>query len=223
MKSGRKYWFTECWTKKFGGHTENTTRCLLEIKKEGVEVKIVASLQSIPGSWKIIRNLREGTTRKKRRCGLYRKRQEFNHGFLVRKLRSSDDLKDLKIISIVDRVDLEEQLADTLQICQRILSIIDSKADLQNWTMIRANLNIVMIHKFLVDNNVSAQSLIDAGIVPHLTSFETINASDRILLMVDEAHRTQGGDMGDNLFNVFPSACSHWFYRNTITHRTPWN
>jgi len=63
-----------------------------------------------------------------------------------------------------------------------------------------------MIHKFLADNNVSAQSLIDAGVIPTFEKFETINPSDRILLLVDEAHRTQGGDMGDNLFNAFPHA-----------------
>jgi len=126
--------------------------------------------------------------------------------FLVRKLRSSDDLKNLKIISIVDRVDLEEQLADTLKYANEPLSIIDSKADLTELNDDTANLNIVMIHKFLADNNISAQSLIDAGIVPTFDKFETINASDRILLMVDEAHRTQGGDMGDNLFNAFPQA-----------------
>jgi type I restriction enzyme R subunit len=63
-----------------------------------------------------------------------------------------------------------------------------------------------MIHKFLADNNISAQSLIDAGIIPTFEKFEAINASERILLLVDEAHRTQGGDMGDNLFFAFPHA-----------------
>ena len=32
---------------------------------------------------------------------------------------------------------------------------------------------MVMIHKFLADNNISAQSLIDAGIVPTFEKFET--------------------------------------------------
>ncbi len=57
--------------------------------------------------------------------------------FLIRKIRSCDDLKDLKIVSIVDRVDLEEQLADTLKYANESLSIIDSKSDYMNWTMIQ--------------------------------------------------------------------------------------
>src|SRR4029078_2812079 len=32
------------------------------------------------------------------------------------------------------------------------------------------------------------------------------NDSPRIVIMVDEAHRTQGSDMGDNLFEAFPNA-----------------
>ena len=33
-----------------------------------------------------------------------------------------------------------------------------------------------------------------------------VNSSERILLMIDEAHRTQSGDLGDNLFEAFPNA-----------------
>ena len=33
-----------------------------------------------------------------------------------------------------------------------------------------------------------------------------VNPSERIILMIDEAHRTQGSDLGDNVFEAFPSA-----------------
>ncbi len=177
--------------------------------KEGVEVKIVARYNQYRAVGKIIRNLREGKNPKEKGGVVWHTQgsgKSLTMVFLIRKLRSSDDLKDLKIISIVDRVDLEKQLADTLKYANESLSIIDSKADLNLLNDNTGNLNLVMIHKFLANNNVSAQSLIDAGVVPKFEKFETINNSDRILLMVDEAHRTQGGDMGDNLFNAFPQA-----------------
>ena len=177
--------------------------------KNGLEVKVVARYNQYRAVGKIIRNLRSGNSPKERGGVVWHTQgsgKSLTMVFLVRKLRSSDDLKDLKIIAIVDRVDLEEQLSDTLKYANESLSVIDSKADLNELNDDTANLNIVMIHKFLADNNVSAQSLIDAGIVPTFEKFETINASDRILLLVDEAHRTQGGDMGDNLFNAFPRA-----------------
>jgi type I restriction enzyme R subunit len=180
----------------------------IEIKK-GVEVKIVARYNQYRAVGKIIRNLREGTNPKEKGGVVWHTQgsgKSLTMVFLIRKLRSSDDLKDLKIISIVDRIDLEEQLADTLKYANESLTIIDSKTDLNLLNDDTGNLNLVMIHKFLADNNVSAQSLIGAGVVPKFEKFETINNSDRILIMVDEAHRTQGGDMGDNLFNAFPQA-----------------
>ena len=39
---------------------------------------------------------------------------------------------------------------------------------------------------------------------PCTQSFGLVNPSERILLMIDEAHRTQSGDLGDNLFEAFP-------------------
>lgn len=41
---------------------------------------------------------------------------------------------------------------------------------------------------------------------PSAKTFGIVNTSERILLMVDEAHRTQGSDLGNNLFEAFPNA-----------------
>jgi type I restriction enzyme, R subunit len=37
-------------------------------------------------------------------------------------------------------------------------------------------------------------------------TFGVVNDSSRIVLMIDEAHRTQGSDLGDNIFEAFPNA-----------------
>ncbi len=180
----------------------------MEIKK-GVEVKVVARYNQYRAVGKIIRGLREGRTSMEKGGVVWHTQgsgKSLTMVFLIRKLRSQDDLKDLKIIFIVDRLDLEEQLSETAVLANETLNLIESKVDLHDLNDDTGDMNMVMIHKFLADNNVSAQSLIDAGIVPTFEKFETINNSDRILLLVDEAHRTQGGDMGDNLFNAFPHA-----------------
>ena len=143
--------------------------------------------------------------------------------FLIRKLRSCDDLKDLKIIFVVDRTELEEQLSDTAILTGEPIHIIDRRNRLHELSDDTGDVNMVMIHKFLVDNNVSAESLIAAGVVPKFEKFEAINNSDRILMLVDEAHRTQGGDMADNLFSRISKMHSNWFYRHTIDNRTPPN
>jgi type I restriction enzyme R subunit len=69
---------------------------------------------------------------------------------------------------------------------------------------------MVMIHKFVQEELSHSQALMKAyveeGVVPEFKPFEVVNQSDRIILLIDEAHRTQGGDMGDNLFAAFPNA-----------------
>lgn len=180
----------------------------MEIRK-GVEVKIVARYNQYRAVGKIIRNLREGSTPLERGGVVWHTQgsgKSLTMVFLIRKLRSCDDLKDLKIIFIVDRTDLEEQLSETVELTGEPVHIIDRRNKLHELSDDTGDVNMVMIHKFLVENNVSAQSLIDAGIIPKFEKFEIINNSDRILLLVDEAHRTQGGDMGDNLFSAFPNA-----------------
>lgn len=177
--------------------------------KEGVEVKIVARYNQYRAVCKIIKNLREGKTPMQRSGVVWHTQgsgKSLTMVFLIKKIRSLDDLKDLKFIFIVDRIDLEEQLSGTAALTNEPVREINKKSKLSKLSDDTGDVNMVMIHKFLNENNVSAQSLIDAGIVPTFEKFETINNSDRILLLIDEAHRTQGGDMGDNLFSAFPNA-----------------
>ncbi|OPL13214.1 MAG: hypothetical protein AVO38_13920 [delta proteobacterium ML8_D] len=180
----------------------------IEIKR-GVEVKIVARYNQYRAVGKIIRNFREGTTPMEKSGVVWHTQgsgKSLTMVFLIRKLRSLDDLKDLKIIFIVDRIDLEEQLSETAAMTGEPVRIITRRSNLNQLSDDTGDVNMVMIHRFLDEKNIAAQSLIDAGIVPTFEKFDTINNSDRILLLIDEAHRTQGGDMGDNLFSAFPHA-----------------
>jgi len=68
----------------------------------------------------------------------------------------------------------------------------------------------VMVHKFMeraepVPLRV-AEALASYGRPPSGKTFGVVNPSERILLMIDEAHRTQGSDLGENLFEAFPNA-----------------
>ncbi|MDZ7848126.1 MAG: hypothetical protein U5L96_15995 [Owenweeksia sp.] len=57
--------------------------------------------------------------------------------------------------------------------------------------------------------------------VPQFKPFEVVNKSDRIMILIDEAHRTQGGDMGDNLFTAFPNAAKIAFTGTRVAHGAP--
>jgi type I restriction enzyme R subunit len=180
----------------------------MEIKK-GVEIKTVARYNQYRAVGKIIKNFRAGQTVIDRGGVVWHTQgsgKSLTMVFLIRKLRSCDDLKDLKIIFVVDRVDLEDQLSDTAALTGETVHVINNRKELKHLNSNTGDVNMVMIHKFLDKTKVSAQSLIDAGIVPKFEKFKPINQSERILILIDEAHRTQGGDMADNLFSGFPNA-----------------
>jgi len=126
-------------------------------------------------------------------------------------IRASADLADFKILLINDRVDLEEQLAATAKLIGGKVNVIESTSHLRDQLSGGASdLNMVMVHKFMerVEElpRVVREALVSYGTPPSSESFGVVNTSERILLMIDEAHRTQGSDYGDNIFEAFPNA-----------------
>jgi type I restriction enzyme, R subunit len=131
--------------------------------------------------------------------------------FFVRKLRSSKDLFDLKVILVNDRTDLEDQLEGTAHLAGETVATIGSAADLQ--TRLNGNdsgLYLVMVHKFREAAEQLPESVKSAlGIplaAPRLKPFPEVNRSNRIIIFIDEAHRTQYADLGNNLAVAFPNS-----------------
>ncbi len=182
--------------------------------KEGVEVKVVCRYQQYRAVGKILKRLREGKTPYERSGVIWHTQgsgKSLTMVFLVRKLRSQDDLKNYKIVLINDRTDLEDQLSQTAKLTEEKVKVIDKRKKLRpDLGVDSSDLNMVMMHKFLEEEIRHSQALMKAyvedGIVPEFKPFEIVNDSERVLILIDEAHRTQGGDMGDNLFTAFPKA-----------------
>lgn len=131
--------------------------------------------------------------------------------FFVRKLRSSKDLYDLKVVMVNDRTDLEDQLEGTVHLAGEKVVRIGSSDDLKSKLAgSDSGLYLVMVHKFREAEEQLPVALKAAlGIptaVPKVKPFPRVNASDRIIVFIDEAHRTQYSDLGDNLANAFPNA-----------------
>jgi type I restriction enzyme R subunit len=184
--------------------------------KEGVEVKVVCRYQQYRAVGKIIERLRKGTNGKTRSGVVWHTQgsgKSLTMVFFVRKLRSQNDLKDFKVIMMVDRLDLEDQLSETARLTGEFKesNIVHSRRELvPKLSGNASDLNMVMIHKFVQDELKHSTALMKAfvkeGEVPIFKPFDVVNSSDRIVIMIDEAHRTQGGDMGDNFFTAFPNA-----------------
>lgn len=131
--------------------------------------------------------------------------------FFVRKLRSSNDLQDFKVLMVNDRTDLEEQLEGTAADTDEPVTTIENAKELkEKLSKSDSNLYLVMVHKFREKSEELSDAIKSAlGIpvaAPRLKPFPLVNISDRILIFIDEAHRTQYSDLGNNLAVAFPNS-----------------
>jgi type I restriction enzyme R subunit len=177
-------------------------------------VKVLPRYQQYRAVMKMLERLRTGATPEARSGVIWHTQgsgKSLTMVFAIRKIRHSEDVKDFKIILVNDRLDLEKQLSETAALAGEKAHVIGSsdalKRDLANT---RSDLSLVMMHKFHEAQQevpVFLQgALMAAERIPVFTPFGQVNDSARILLMIDEAHRTQSSELGDNLFAAFPNA-----------------
>lgn len=207
-------------------------------------IKVIARYQQYRAVNKIIRRIRNGDTSMERSGVVWHTQgsgKSLTMVFLVRKMRSQDDLKDYKVLMVNDRKDLDKQLGETAALTgetvYRITSSDQVKDKLKDDS---STLNMVMIHKFREADDSNTPDYINDALEPEnqyskvaedkasygsdgtvdrvndnvvalFESFGVVNDSDKILIMIDEAHRTQraGQDkasLSDNLYDAFPNA-----------------
>ena len=186
--------------------------CVLFLDVGKTRAKIVARYQQYRAVKKIIHRLHTGRTPTERSGVIWHTQgsgKSLTMVFAIRKLRMCDDLKDYKVCLVNDRTDLEEQLGRTAHLTGETVTYIRSTAELKSRLATDAsNLNMVMVHKFGETPHDRPPDYMARVMEtpPRYETFGIVNPSERILLMIDEAHRSQAGDLGDNLFEAFPNA-----------------
>lgn len=176
-------------------------------------VKVIPRYQQYRAVQKIVKRIRDGKTPFERSGVVWHTQgsgKSLTMVFLVRKLRHTEDMKDFKIIMVNDRTDLEGQLSNTATLTDEKVNIIGSSADVKSdLANDKSDLNMVMVHKFTerdVSNPAYLNKALTGDEVPHYRPFGVVNQSERILVLIDEAHRTQSSDLGNNLFEAFPKS-----------------
>ena len=202
----------------------------------GKRIKVIARYQQYRAACRIVERLRSGDSPESRSGVVWHTQgsgKSLTMVFVARMLRASADLNDYKIILVNDRIDLEDQLAGTAKLIGGRINIIENTAQLrEHLSSDASDINMVMIHKFSERGEALPSCLqaipfspkqsrvgteadrlaaeeraaYNAKALPSANTFGVVNQSARILLMIDEAHRTQGSDLGDNLFEAFPNA-----------------
>lgn len=180
----------------------------------GPRIKVVCRYQQFRAANKIVERLRHGSTVEEKSGVIWHTQgsgKSLTMVFVARMLRASGDLSDYKIVLINDRIDLEDQLSETAKLIGgRINTIESTQALREDLSTDSSDINMVMVHKFQQREQTLplkvAEALGTYQAMPSGQAFGVVNDSSRIVLMIDEAHRSQGSDLGDNIFEAFPNA-----------------
>lgn len=145
--------------------------------------------------------------------------------FLVRQMRLDPELCQWKVVFVTDRTQLESQLSQTgtgvgynLKVAARIDPVLRPdgtvstlRSDLSLKALLASDssdLVMAMIHKFQETSELGTGAL-----------FPVLNRSEKILIMTDEAHRSQYSLLGSNLDRALPRSTRIGF-TGTPTRKT---
>jgi len=135
--------------------------------------------------------------------------------FLVRKMRADADLRRFKVIVVTDRKDLQGQLSVTATLTGELVDVAESTSGVKALARRKGpGLIFATIQKYR-DPDTAGDAPLTADDLPKVEEpkatykvdekFEVLNEDDSILVLVDEAHRTQGGDLHANLLAGLPN------------------
>lgn len=163
---------------------------------EGNTIKIIPRYQQYRTSRKIIERLKSKTDPKERGGIVWHTQgsgKSLTMMFVARAVYHDPSLGKFKVVFITDRRDLQRQLTGTAGSVGYSLKPAGSVSDLRKLLSTRTpDLILGMIHKFQDDQ--------------WSQSFPELNDSPDILIMIDEAHRSQYKLLGANLQVALPNA-----------------
>lgn len=197
-------WKDEEREKELGGKLEVTLEALLkpenlldivanfivfEKEKERL-VKKVARYQQVRATNKIVERVKSGKEKRGLIWHTQGSGKSLTMFFTAWKLRFDKTLNNPKVFVLVDRVDLDNQIYDTFTNCGgKNVERATSKEKLLEYVNTPiSGIFVSTIHKF--DENIGSLS----------------NKADNIIVLIDEAHRNQYGDMAMNLKSALPNA-----------------
>lgn len=162
---------------------------LFTSNKKKQRMKVIPRFQQYEGANKIVERVIEGKVKKGLIWHFQGSGKSLLMVFAAQKLRREAQLKSPTVIVLVDRTDLDTQITGTFNAAdvanvESTESIKDLQKMLERDTR---KIIISMIHKFR-----------DA--TPNM------NTRDNIIVLVDEAHRTQEGDLGRQMRAALPNA-----------------
>jgi type I restriction enzyme R subunit len=153
------------------------------------KIKVVCRYQQYEGANALVERVKEGEIKKGLIWHFQGSGKSLLMLFAAQKLRKQQDLDSPTVIIVIDRIDLDTQITATF-----------NTAEVPN--MITTD-NIRELHKLLEQDT---RKIIITMVHKFKDAYPNMNTRENIIVMVDEAHRTQEGDLGRKMRNALPNA-----------------
>lgn len=190
----------------------------------GTRVKLVPRYMQYRGASKIIERLRKEATGEKGGTLWHTQGsgKTLTMMFVIRKMYNSYDLNNYKVVLIVDRKDLQTQMFKTTKTVKYTVNTAESIDGLKKLIANTASdVTVAMVHKFGEpdkDKNEKGRAKSASLHQKQATStFPVLNTSDRILVMIDEAHRSEYSELAANMWKSMPNSVKVAFTGTPIT------
>ena len=191
-------------------------------------VKLVARWPQFRAVQRIVRNLRAerppASGRVDQRGGTIWHTQgsgkSYTMAFLIRKMRSTPELSNFKVVVAVDRIDLRQQLADSLAIAGE--SVIEAGGVASARSELSDDVpNVVMIMMQHAQRDAEATADVEERLgddpASSVIHYPELTRSERVLVLVDEAHRGQSSWLHARLRRGLPGAAWIGFTGTPLT------
>lgn len=151
--------------------------------------KIICRYQQFEGANLIVERVKAGYPKKGLIWHFQGSGKSLLMVFAAQKLRMTPELKNPTVVIVDDRIDLETQITATFNASDiPNMAIASSKEDLVSF--LKGDMRKILITTIFKFGEVDG----------------VLNQRDNIILMVDEAHRTQEGDLGEKMRTALPNA-----------------
>ncbi|MDR5656506.1 type I restriction endonuclease subunit R [Halodesulfurarchaeum sp. HSR-GB] len=166
-------------------------------EKDGQPVKMLAGYHQFYGVREAVKSAKETQGDELGRIGVYWHTQgsgkSLSMVYFVRKIRRSSDFGNPTFVVVTDRNELDEQITHTFSDAGYNVSWADSIPDLRNKLDRQAGgLIFTTIQKFQTHDDERQHPV--------------VNEREDVIVMADEAHRSQTKELGQNLRDALPNA-----------------
>lgn len=162
---------------------------LFSTNKKKIRMKIIPRFQQYEGANKIVERVVEGQIKKGLIWHFQGSGKSLLMVFAAQKLRRTQSLKSPTVLVLVDRTDLDTQISGTF-----------NAADIAN---VESTDNIKELQTMLERDT---RKIIISTIFKFRDARPNMNTRENIIVLVDEAHRTQEGDLGRQMRAALPNA-----------------